>query len=778
MRRQALVCALIAAACATPPAPPPSPTPKIAKLPGYVERQKSHRRVVIFIHGVIGDGRKTWTDEAHHTWFPSLVANDPAFDGADIWVYDFPSPAFGTSYDINEVAVDLRRSLIFDDVLATHDEFVFVVHSMGGLVARAFLLQNQDLLRDRVPMIYFFSTPTAGSEIANVATLISRNPQIANMRTMRTDQPGVLDLYATHWEASPFHRRTRSFCAYEKLPTFGMYVVQKPSAMLLCTELSEAILEDHIGIVKPDGTDDPSYKALRNAWRETFEKPPAAPNGAVFNLSTTGLPFLQISNATTNPGCNLCWSGAVTAAAGDELSVNVRFRNDSGRTARNVRLRLTVPDTPKAGGSIQATLMADGAEAIHGEVDFETTGGAVVLVPESGFRYAHRGTRLPLPDDQKARAALSTAGLRLGDLEPGALFQTDIVINLRAVAAPLFVVDNLYALMAPVEEQAARGEEVDLEDVLENASVSPGRFDRTSGGAPTWVPIVPPLDDGDAFVVSMPFANTTGRTLSGVTLHTWRTRDPNGMKVELRRGTTVLQSARIDLPWLHDGRGLRLDDAAQERVPPYGGEPQQWPIYGDLADGIELDDIPPRHEAVVLFGCKVVPAEDSQLRDWPPPPLPDAPPSPPPARTTMNDGVPPLLVSLAQSSRGWGERLDSLRPGDVVTFAFRCRNTSDVPILGVHARLAIRREENDFTVTGELTADNAPPMSGTVHVGVTSDFQQVRLRYRRAFWFENDRPMPFDGRTADTTGLLAGELLPRSDGWITIEYLVTEHDPP
>ena len=56
-------------------------------------------------------------------------------------------------------------------------EVMFVAHSMGGLVVWQLLLKYQGLA-PKVPMIYFFATPTTGSELAALAKLApTLNPQ-------------------------------------------------------------------------------------------------------------------------------------------------------------------------------------------------------------------------------------------------------------------------------------------------------------------------------------------------------------------------------------------------------------------------------------------------------------------------------------------------------------------------------------------------------------------------------------------------------------------------
>ena len=65
---------------------------------------------------------------------------------------------------IDELAENLR--LILDsEGIRSGPELIFVVHSMGGLVTRALLTKYRDIAQ-RVKLIYFFATPTTGSEQA------------------------------------------------------------------------------------------------------------------------------------------------------------------------------------------------------------------------------------------------------------------------------------------------------------------------------------------------------------------------------------------------------------------------------------------------------------------------------------------------------------------------------------------------------------------------------------------------------------------------------------
>ncbi|HEX3068941.1 MAG TPA: alpha/beta fold hydrolase, partial [Thermoanaerobaculia bacterium] len=338
-------CVLLNFGCARTPALSPAISPGktgtvVFKPPGYLrgDRNTHAKRVIIFIHGVFGDGTSTWQNHASGAYFPALVAADETFAGADIWVHQFDTPKLRQSYTIDELADHLRRYLNNDNVVANHDEIIFVAHSMGGLVARAYLLKYREMPPERVRMMYFFSTPTTGSDVASLARLISDNPQLSDMRKMTTDDAGVLGVWEAQWSSSPYAKTTLSYCAYELLPTMGTIVVQRESARHLCNTRPDPIARNHIDIVKPRDGDDESYVAFRQAYRDTFEQHASTP---VWNLLRQDRSLLQVRNVTQTPYCEYsCWSDAVIVAPGDVVRFAAYYHNVGIVTAKDARLSI------------------------------------------------------------------------------------------------------------------------------------------------------------------------------------------------------------------------------------------------------------------------------------------------------------------------------------------------------------------------------------------------------------------------------------------------------
>jgi pimeloyl-ACP methyl ester carboxylesterase len=234
--------------------------------PSFYVRTNQDRGVVIFIHGVTGDGVATWTNPKTKAYWPDLLKADPAFDGYNIFVYEYPSTMLGKSYSIDDLS-DVMGIVFDQSNVLDHNELIFLVHSMGGLITRGFLLKNREIAR-KVSFIYFYSTPTTGSQMADIARLFSRNRQFESLVPMGENV--YIENQQSSWLRARFN--LRSFCAFETLETYGINIVTRQSGTNLCIEPPVPIAADHISIVKPDDQTHLSYLAFRAAFTEVHRQ--------------------------------------------------------------------------------------------------------------------------------------------------------------------------------------------------------------------------------------------------------------------------------------------------------------------------------------------------------------------------------------------------------------------------------------------------------------------------------------------------------------------------
>jgi pimeloyl-ACP methyl ester carboxylesterase len=262
------------------PASTNEPTHKISDDPKSVLRAHSggylkpptHRRVIVFINGIFGDAVSTW-QSGNGSYWPELIAGDRDFADVDVYVHSFDSPKIATADSIDELAGRMNDVLTVDKVLSGHDQAVFICHSMGGLVTRAFLLKARPSPQ-KVPMIYFFATPTTGANVTEIARHLSNNPQLKDMLPLRED--GYVGDLQNRWLATSdetglsYPLTIASYCAYEKLDTFGVRIVERQSATNLCNRETRGIVADHINIVKPQDATRDAYVFFKAAYARTF----------------------------------------------------------------------------------------------------------------------------------------------------------------------------------------------------------------------------------------------------------------------------------------------------------------------------------------------------------------------------------------------------------------------------------------------------------------------------------------------------------------------------
>lgn len=293
----------------------------------FVRNLPKNKGVIVFVHGILGNPKDTWSDGSHY--WPAMLRDDPSFDGQNIYVYRYPSPAFGKSFSVDELADNMRLVLASDGVLK-YDSITFVSHSMGGVLTRAFILKYRDMVVPKIRLLYFFATPTTGTPYAVLAHLFSQNPQFGQLYPMDSDS--YLATLQSNWLAAKF--KLRSYCAYETLPAYGVVVVDRQSATNLCTERLDSIDADHFSIVKPSSMTSTSYRALKQAMEETVPQP--VKSGRAQALAPLYVP------PAPRPGTRVPRGMTLTPASGEleitfkpshvlSLSIRARIRHDLTR---------------------------------------------------------------------------------------------------------------------------------------------------------------------------------------------------------------------------------------------------------------------------------------------------------------------------------------------------------------------------------------------------------------------------------------------------------------
>jgi alpha-beta hydrolase superfamily lysophospholipase len=133
---------------------------------------------VVFVHGLGGNAETTWGTKP--CW-PKKLAEDHT--QARVWTYGHLAPRFnlsdasGVKKELQDTATQLLEALKVNEV-GIKLPLIFVVHSLGGLIVKAALRQDQKSskignpdYRQGTRAVVFIATPHYGSSLANFAAV-------------------------------------------------------------------------------------------------------------------------------------------------------------------------------------------------------------------------------------------------------------------------------------------------------------------------------------------------------------------------------------------------------------------------------------------------------------------------------------------------------------------------------------------------------------------------------------------------------------------------------
>ncbi|KAL2070557.1 hypothetical protein VTL71DRAFT_13583 [Oculimacula yallundae] len=239
----------------------------------------------IFVHGLGGGSRKTWScsPDPKHFWPKTWLPEDQDFASVRIHSFGYSS-TWDNLKKSNMSILDFARALIGDIschplLRKSNTKIVLIGHSMGGIVIKkAFMLAQEDqelkFLVDRIHTLCFLATPHSGSDMANMLTNIVKvccgpKPFVGELRPNSESIASINDSFR-HLAAS---LKLLSF--YESNPQIlqRIIIVDKNSAILgLPHEKCYPLDADHRGVCKFESQRDPNYQKLRNVLSTTVDQ--------------------------------------------------------------------------------------------------------------------------------------------------------------------------------------------------------------------------------------------------------------------------------------------------------------------------------------------------------------------------------------------------------------------------------------------------------------------------------------------------------------------------
>ncbi len=218
------------------------------------------KKAIIFIHGLGGDSVSSWGN------FASLIESDDALNTFDVGFFSYPTrlarffPFIQARYGSIQDLADALDSLIRVDY-KEYDDIILVAHSLGGLIARKYLLDKKlSGGVSKVKKLLLYAVPHSGSGLANISSFVSFYHRHIKQLCKESD---FLDNLNDQWSKSKLSETLDIQCVIgladevvgsESLKGFCRYV---------SNETHKLADKNHKSIIKPTDANDMSFKVLK-----------------------------------------------------------------------------------------------------------------------------------------------------------------------------------------------------------------------------------------------------------------------------------------------------------------------------------------------------------------------------------------------------------------------------------------------------------------------------------------------------------------------------------
>ncbi|KAI0135684.1 hypothetical protein F4814DRAFT_402162 [Daldinia grandis] len=288
--------------------------------------ENAHKADIVFIHGLGGTSRWTWSKnrDPELFWPSKFLPLDSDVCLARILTFGY-NANFLKAGSIGVSVLDFAKDLLFhlkyandnqnEDLHMGNVPLIFVVHSMGGLIIKEAYIQGQNdpeyqSIIKAISAIIFLATPHRGTYLAETLNRILQTTIITNSK------PYISDLMNNSFTLQRLNEQFRHIAPrldivsfYETQPTSVVFkrimVVEKDSSILgYPGEISKPLNADHHGVCKYGSPNDPDYIAVRNVLKSLLRKATTASNpkkpGLPIQKESHGLrSFLAITEVPT-----------------------------------------------------------------------------------------------------------------------------------------------------------------------------------------------------------------------------------------------------------------------------------------------------------------------------------------------------------------------------------------------------------------------------------------------------------------------------------------------
>lgn len=245
---------------------------------GRVEPQSQSNFDIVFVHGLGGDYKSTWTHSNGESWVQWIAEDFPTLNvysaGYDSSVLSGILSGEGATFR-DQAAMLLDR--LVNRKSAGRPVF-FVTHSLGGLVVKQTLRRSEGAGRERQRRVSreslgaaFIATPHQGADFAKCIRAVLKIFLSAVAKELEHGSESLTELgqWFSQWAA---RQGIRVECYYETLETKGFLVVDKMTAnahVVGCDPI--AVAADHVSIVKPETRNAQLYCSVKGVIQDLIE---------------------------------------------------------------------------------------------------------------------------------------------------------------------------------------------------------------------------------------------------------------------------------------------------------------------------------------------------------------------------------------------------------------------------------------------------------------------------------------------------------------------------
>ncbi|MEA1647618.1 ABC-three component system protein [Nitrospirillum sp. BR 11164] len=228
---------------------------------------------VIFIHGLSGDPKGTWTsatatDPANAYW-PLWVAQDVGM--ANVYALGYPAELFAKWIEESMSLYERAKAVL--EYLAGQDfglrPIAVIAHSLGGLLAKQIIrtgLESEDSdwqkIAKSIKFVAFLATPHSGSSLASVLGFVATKFISKHIETLKAGST-LLDELNQSYRILAGKQGIATTAYYETFKTKGGHVVTKESADPGVGGVNPIPIDaDHATICKPVDRNAPIYRSV------------------------------------------------------------------------------------------------------------------------------------------------------------------------------------------------------------------------------------------------------------------------------------------------------------------------------------------------------------------------------------------------------------------------------------------------------------------------------------------------------------------------------------